>query len=141
ACGLWVPCGNAMRYSPATRSRTEQWGYDTGGPVARRSVLRRMHRRGAARCYNVSAAPSGPTREVRACASWTSARPPPRCGPISATLMSTSTSVTTATTEVVTDVVRDGRPVVGYGFNSNGRYAVGGLLRERFIPRLLRASP
>ena len=55
--------------------------------------------------------------------------------------MSTSTSVTTATTEVVTDVVRDGRPVVGYGFNSNGRYAVGGLLRERFIPRLLRASP
>ena len=34
-----------------------------------------------------------------------------------------------------TDVVRDGRPVVGYGFNSNGRYAQGALLRERFIPR------
>ena len=24
---------------------------------------------------------------------------------------------------IQTDVVRDGRPVVGYGFNSNGRYA------------------
>jgi hypothetical protein len=41
---------------------------------------------------------------------------------------------------VVTDVVRDGRPVVGYGFNSNGRYAQEGLLRERFIPRLLAAD-
>ncbi len=37
---------------------------------------------------------------------------------------------------VVTDVVRDGRPVVGYGFNSNGRYGQGGLIRERFAPRL-----
>ena len=35
---------------------------------------------------------------------------------------------------VVTDVVRDGRPVVGYGFNSNGRYGQGGLIRERFAP-------
>jgi L-alanine-DL-glutamate epimerase-like enolase superfamily enzyme len=42
---------------------------------------------------------------------------------------------------VVTDVVRDGRPVVGFGFNSNGRYGQGGLLRERFIPRLLAADP
>jgi L-alanine-DL-glutamate epimerase-like enolase superfamily enzyme len=40
---------------------------------------------------------------------------------------------------IVTDVVRDGRPVVGFGFNSNGRYAASGLLRERFIPRLLNA--
>jgi L-alanine-DL-glutamate epimerase-like enolase superfamily enzyme len=40
-----------------------------------------------------------------------------------------------------TDVVRDGRPVVGYGFNSNGRYAQGGLLRDRFIPRLMAAAP
>lgn len=30
-----------------------------------------------------------------------------------------------------------GRRVTGYGFNSNGRYAQPGLLRERFIPRLL----
>jgi L-alanine-DL-glutamate epimerase-like enolase superfamily enzyme len=42
---------------------------------------------------------------------------------------------------VVTDVIRDGKPVVGYGFNSNGRYGQGGLIRERFIPRLLEADP
>src|ERR1700753_1072595 len=42
---------------------------------------------------------------------------------------------------VVTDVVRDGKPVVGYGFNSNGRYGQGTLMRERFLPRLLEASP
>src|SRR5471030_2657517 len=42
---------------------------------------------------------------------------------------------------VVTDVIRDGRPVIGYGFNSNGRYGQGKLMRERFIPRLLEASP
>jgi D(-)-tartrate dehydratase len=42
---------------------------------------------------------------------------------------------------VITDVVRDGKRVVGYGFNSNGRYAPSGLLRDRFIPRLLAAKP
>jgi D(-)-tartrate dehydratase len=42
---------------------------------------------------------------------------------------------------VVTDVVRDGKPVVGYGFNSNGRYGQGGLIRERFAPRILEAKP
>jgi D(-)-tartrate dehydratase len=42
---------------------------------------------------------------------------------------------------VVTDVVRDGKPVIGYGFNSNGRYGQGALMRERFIPRLLEATP
>jgi D(-)-tartrate dehydratase len=42
---------------------------------------------------------------------------------------------------VVTDVTRDGRRVVGYGFNSNGRYGQGGLIRERFAPRLLEARP
>jgi L-alanine-DL-glutamate epimerase-like enolase superfamily enzyme len=41
---------------------------------------------------------------------------------------------------VVTDVIRDGRKVIGYGFNSNGRYGQGGLIRERFAPRLLEAS-
>ena len=40
---------------------------------------------------------------------------------------------------VVTDVVRDGRRVVGYGFNSNGRYGQGGLIRERFAPRIMEA--
>src|SRR6478609_9824743 len=42
---------------------------------------------------------------------------------------------------VVTDVVRDGKAVVGYGFNSNGRYGQGGLIRERFAPRILGADP
>ena len=42
---------------------------------------------------------------------------------------------------LVTDVVRDGRRVVGYGFNSNGRYGQGGLINERFAPRLLAADP
>jgi L-alanine-DL-glutamate epimerase-like enolase superfamily enzyme len=42
---------------------------------------------------------------------------------------------------VVTDVVRGGKPVVGYGFNSNGRYGQGGLIRERFAPRILQARP
>ena len=42
---------------------------------------------------------------------------------------------------VVTDVIRDGKPVVGYGFNSNGRYGQGKLMRERFIPRILEATP
>src|SRR5258708_23092927 len=42
---------------------------------------------------------------------------------------------------VVTDVKRDGRRVIGYGFNSNGRYGQGGLIRERFTPRLMEADP
>jgi L-alanine-DL-glutamate epimerase-like enolase superfamily enzyme len=42
---------------------------------------------------------------------------------------------------VITDVVRDGKPVVGYGFNSNGRYGQGALMRERFIPRIMEAKP
>src|SRR3954468_10724802 len=42
---------------------------------------------------------------------------------------------------VVTDQKRDGRTVIGYGFNSNGRYGQGGLIRERFAPRLKEADP
>jgi L-alanine-DL-glutamate epimerase-like enolase superfamily enzyme len=42
---------------------------------------------------------------------------------------------------VITDVIRDGKPVVGYGFNSNGRYGQGTLMRERFIPRIMEADP
>ncbi len=49
--------------------------------------------------------------------------------------------MTLSAVAVVTDAVRDGRPVVGYGFNSNGRYGQGALLRERFIPRVLEADP
>jgi L-alanine-DL-glutamate epimerase-like enolase superfamily enzyme len=48
--------------------------------------------------------------------------------------------MTVSVAAVVTDVIREGRPVVGYGFNSNGRYAQGCLLRERFIPRVLEAD-
>jgi L-alanine-DL-glutamate epimerase-like enolase superfamily enzyme len=48
--------------------------------------------------------------------------------------------MTVSVVAVITDQVRDGRPVVGYGFNSNGRYAPQGLLRERFIPRLQQAE-
>src|SRR6185369_3687393 len=50
-------------------------------------------------------------------------------------------AMTCSVVAVVTDVVRDGKPVVGFGFNSNGRYAQGCLLRDRFIPRLLSADP
>jgi D(-)-tartrate dehydratase len=50
-----------------------------------------------------------------------------------------SGGLTTSAVALVTDVVRDGRPVVGYGFASMGRYAQGGLIRERFAPRLLAA--
>ena len=49
--------------------------------------------------------------------------------------------MTASVVAVVTDQVRDGKPVVGYGFNSNGRYAASGLLNERFLPRLREARP
>jgi L-alanine-DL-glutamate epimerase-like enolase superfamily enzyme len=49
--------------------------------------------------------------------------------------------MTTSLVAIVTDAVRDGRRVVGYGFNSNGRYGQGGLIRERFAPRLREADP
>src|SRR5215213_3111128 len=49
--------------------------------------------------------------------------------------------MTTSLVAVVTDVVCDGRPVIGYGFNSNGRYGQGGLIRERFRDRILEADP
>src|SRR3974390_947263 len=51
------------------------------------------------------------------------------------------TKMTASLVAVVTDVEREGRRVVGYGFNSNGRYGQGGLIRERFAPRLLEADP
>jgi D(-)-tartrate dehydratase len=44
--------------------------------------------------------------------------------------------MTVSVVALITDVIRDGKPVVGFGFNSNGRYAPSGLLRDRFIPRL-----
>lgn len=49
--------------------------------------------------------------------------------------------MTASAVAMITDVVRDGRPVVGLAFDSIGRYGHGGLLRERFIPRVLAADP
>ena len=51
------------------------------------------------------------------------------------------TKMTSSLVAVVTDVIRDGKRVVGYGFNSNGRYGQGGLIRERFANRILEAKP
>ena len=51
-----------------------------------------------------------------------------------------SGGLTTSVVAVTTDVVRDGRPVTGYGYASIGRFAQGGLIRERFAPRLLAAA-
>jgi len=49
--------------------------------------------------------------------------------------------MTASIVAVITDVIRDGWPVVGFGFNSNGRYDQSCLLRTRFIPRLMSAEP
>lgn len=49
--------------------------------------------------------------------------------------------MTTSVVAVITDVVRNGERVIGYGCGSNGRYAQGGILRERLIPRILEADP
>src|SRR5918911_1588485 len=49
--------------------------------------------------------------------------------------------MTSSLVAVVTNVERAGRRVIGYGFNSNGRYGQGGLIRERFAPRILEAEP
>lgn len=46
--------------------------------------------------------------------------------------------MTASVVAVETDLEVEGKPVIGYGFNSNGRYAQKGLLGERFIPRLRR---
>ena len=49
--------------------------------------------------------------------------------------------MTTSVVAVTTDVIRNGKPVVGYAFNSTGRYACGAAMRARFIPRILSAPP
>ncbi|MDC1442573.1 mandelate racemase/muconate lactonizing enzyme family protein [Rhodospirillaceae bacterium] len=49
--------------------------------------------------------------------------------------------MTCSVVAVITDQFRNGEQIVGYGFNSNGRYSASGLLRERFIPRINSASP
>ena len=49
--------------------------------------------------------------------------------------------MTTSVVAVITDVTRGGKPVTGFAFNSTGRYACGAQMRERFIPRILKAPP
>jgi len=49
--------------------------------------------------------------------------------------------MTCSVVAVITDQMCDGKPVVGFGFNSNGRYGQGALMRERFLPRLMDADP
>src|SRR5947199_7152999 len=51
------------------------------------------------------------------------------------------TEMTTSVVAVITDVIRDRKPVVGFAFNSTGRYACGAQMRARFIPRILAAKP
>lgn len=49
--------------------------------------------------------------------------------------------MTVSVVAVHTDVERDGKPVIGYGFHSNGRYGQQGILRDRIIPRVMAADP
>lgn len=46
----------------------------------------------------------------------------------------------TTTVVAVKCELASGREVIGYGFNSNGRYSAKSLMDERFIPRLLEAD-
>lgn len=50
-------------------------------------------------------------------------------------------AMTASVVAVHTDVRKNGRPLSGLAFDSIGRYGHGGLLRERFIPRLISADP
>jgi L-alanine-DL-glutamate epimerase-like enolase superfamily enzyme len=63
--------------------------------------------------------------------------------PLSAASRNASISFDTMTATalaIVTDATINGKPLVGLAFDSVGRYGHGGLLRERFIPRLLAAE-
>ncbi|MFZ3353509.1 MAG: enolase C-terminal domain-like protein [Xanthobacteraceae bacterium] len=64
--------------------------------------------------------------------------------PLNSSLANSSfnfSEMTTSVVAVMTDVVRDGKPIVGFAFNSTGRYACGAQMRARFIPRILKADP
>jgi D(-)-tartrate dehydratase len=64
--------------------------------------------------------------------------------PLNSTLANSSidfSEMTTSVVAVITDVIRDGKPVMGFAFNSTGRYACGAQMRARFIPRVLKADP
>jgi L-alanine-DL-glutamate epimerase-like enolase superfamily enzyme len=64
--------------------------------------------------------------------------------PLKSTLANSSfnfSEMTTSVVAVITDVMRGGKPVVGFAFNSTGRYACGAQMRARFIPRILQSPP
>src|SRR6202451_692985 len=64
--------------------------------------------------------------------------------PLNSSLANSSfdfSEMTTSVVAVITDVKRDGKAVVGFAFNSTGRYACGAQMRARFIPRVLKADP
>ena len=64
--------------------------------------------------------------------------------PLNSSLANSSfdfSEMTTSVVAVITDVKRDGKAVVGFAFNSTGRYACGAQMRARFIPRILKAPP
>jgi hypothetical protein len=42
--------------------------------------------------------------------------------------------MTASAVAIHTGIVRDGKPLTGYGFNSNGRYSQSGIMRDRMIP-------
>ena len=48
--------------------------------------------------------------------------------------------MTISVVAVESDVVRNGKALTGFGIGSNGRYAQGGILRERLIPRIRAAA-
>ncbi len=49
--------------------------------------------------------------------------------------------MTASALAMVSDATRGGKPAIGLAFDSVGRYGHGGLLRERFVPRVLAADP
>lgn len=51
------------------------------------------------------------------------------------------TDHTVSLVALVSDQRRNGAPIVGLGFNSIGRFAQGGILRDRLFPRVLGADP
>ena len=52
-----------------------------------------------------------------------------------------SAALSTSVVAVLTDMNAGDGPLTGYGFASVGRFGQGGLIRERFAPRLLQADP
>lgn len=48
--------------------------------------------------------------------------------------------MTVSVIALISDVIVNGERLVGYGFNSNGRYAPSDVIRKRFAPRLLSAA-